>query len=316
MNVLITGGFGYLGGRVAQYLMHQPNVIVILGSRNQQNPPEWLPKAKVVKINWKSKSSLESICSNIDVIVHLAGMNSKDCSDNSLAALEFNTVATARLLDAAICKKVKRIIYISTAHVYASPLVGNISEETCPRGLHPYATSHRAAEDVIMASHQKSEIDGVVLRLSNAFGSPVTKDVNCWMLLVNDLCKQAAVNNNLVLNSSGSQRRDFIAISDVCLVIEHFIFMPRENIDDGLYNVGGEWTPTILEMAEYIAEVFYNLTGSNIEVSCQSNNSIDRNEFLNYNISKLIKTGFRFNNEDTMREEVIRLVEFCLDNFK
>ena len=139
MRILITGGLGLIGGRLGQHL-HQAGHQVILGSRNTCNPPDWLPQAEVAETDWKVDSSLEQICNGVDVLIHAAGMNAQDCVADPVAALEFNGLATARLLASAICAGVKRFIYLSTAHVYASPLVGTINEDTCPRNLHPYAT--------------------------------------------------------------------------------------------------------------------------------------------------------------------------------
>ena len=51
MRALITGGFGYLGGRIAQALC-DAGVNVVLGSRKEQKVPDWLPQATTVKLEW------------------------------------------------------------------------------------------------------------------------------------------------------------------------------------------------------------------------------------------------------------------------
>ena len=111
MRVLIIGGFGFVGGRIGEYLLkagHQ----VILGSRETRTVPEGLMHAKTVKIEWNNTSKIESICSNVDVIIHAAGMNAQDCTADPVAALNFNGVATENLVNAAIRANVKKIIYI------------------------------------------------------------------------------------------------------------------------------------------------------------------------------------------------------------
>ena len=89
MRVLVTGGFGYLGGRIAQSLSAEGHKIV-LGSRVKQQSPGWLPDADVVQIEWINSESLLAICSEIDVIVHAAGMNAQDCLLDPEGAIEFN----------------------------------------------------------------------------------------------------------------------------------------------------------------------------------------------------------------------------------
>ena len=67
-KVLITGGFGYLGGRLAQFLASQENYEILLGSRRQTQPPSWLPQAKVIETRWDSIQGLQEICSGVDAI--------------------------------------------------------------------------------------------------------------------------------------------------------------------------------------------------------------------------------------------------------
>src|SRR3546814_17036700 len=93
-------------------------------------------------------------------------MNAQNCAANPVEALEFNGVATARLVQAAARVGIRRFIYLSTAHVYCAPLTGTITEDTCPRNLHPYATSHLAGENAVLSAVQAGEISGMVLRLS------------------------------------------------------------------------------------------------------------------------------------------------------
>ena len=120
MRVLIAGGFGFAGGRLANY-MHRAGYQVILGSRKASEPPDWLPRAEVARLDWNSVDALEAACSGADVVIQAAGMNAQDCAADPVAALMVNGVATARLMEAAGRAAVKRFVYLSTAHVYGSP---------------------------------------------------------------------------------------------------------------------------------------------------------------------------------------------------
>jgi UDP-glucose 4-epimerase len=309
MRILITGGFGYIGGRLAQFLIAKNDNEVLLGSRQLVSIPAWLPEAQVIQIEWEKSNELENICSGVDVVVHLAGMNMQDCAADNVAAIEFNALATARLLQAAVRKGVKRFVYQSTAHVYGSPLDGVITETTCPLSLHPYATSHRAGEDVVRAAQQLGEIEGIVIRLSNAFGRPTHKEVNCWMLLVNDLCRQAVLSQHMVLRSSGIQRRDFIPMLDVCRAINHLLYLPTKSIDNGLINVGGEWSPTLWEIACLIqerCEVVLGFKPKLTRVKPQINETASK---LDYRIDTLRLTGYE--PSANRIEEIDQLLKFC-----
>jgi UDP-glucose 4-epimerase len=254
MRVLITGGLGFVGGRMAAHLA-QAGCSVVLGSRTSIDPPAWLHQAKVAQIHWEDGAALERCCKGVDMVIQAAGMNAQDCAADPVAALAFNGVATARLVAAAGRAGVQRFIYLSTAHVYDSPLVGTITEGICPRNLHPYATSHLAGEHAVLAASKRGQIQSIVLRLSNAFGAPMHKDVNCWTLLVNDLCRQAVQTGKLVLRSSGQQQRDFIGMTKVCHVIERLVFSNGDkDCQYGIFNVGTGVSESVLGMTKMIQQ--------------------------------------------------------------
>jgi len=310
-KVLITGGFGYLGGRLAQFLASQDNYKILLGSRRQTQPPPWLQQAKVVETRWGSLKCLEEVCSGVDAIVHLAGMNAQDCAADPEAALEVNAVATTRLLQAAICQKVKRFIYMSTAHVYGSPLGGDITEKTNPTGVHPYASSHRAGEDAVS---QFREIEGIVIRLSNAYGTPVDKDVNCWMLLVNDLCKQAVQTGRLVLQTSGLQQRDFIGLTEVCRVTEHFSVGHSESKPAGVFNVGAGMSQSVLEIAQLIQKRCEQVLGFEPLLQFMQEEVNEQHPLLTYQSNNLSAFGIN-SNGIVNTAEIDSLLRFCQTAF-
>lgn len=311
MRMLITGGFGYLGSRLAQYFALQDGYDIVLGSRTSQKAPAWLPQASVINIPWDSPSGLDDVCAGVDVIIQAAGVNAQDCATDPVGAFEFNAVATGRLLQAAIQQGIKRFIYISTAHVYGSPLIGRITENSCPNSLHPYATSHRGGEDIVRYAHQRGQIEGIVVRLSNAFGAPSHKDANCWMLLVNDLCRQLIQTRKLALQSSGLQSRDFITMNNVARAIDHLLNLPSLAIADGLFNLGGGRSITVLEMAELISERGQTEFGIDVKVTRPEPGKNDKLTSLVFDITKLQQTGFKLT--DNMNFEIDNTLRLCTE---
>jgi UDP-glucose 4-epimerase len=291
MNILITGGFGLVGGRLAKYL-DQIGHHITLGSRNKSDPPDWLSHSRVLQTDWSDESSLEHICSEIDVVIQAAGMNACDCKEDPVAALEFNGLATARLHRAASRANVIRFIYLSTAHVYASPLIGRISEDSFLRNFQPYATSHLAGENAVLFDRKLTDMKSTVLRLSNAFGAPTHSESNCWMLLVNDLCRQAVCDRKLVLRSAGLQRRDFVTLHDVVSAISHIITSDTEEVGGKVFNIGGAWAPRIIDMVELIQARSLVVLGFTPNIIHPEPNDIETTSDMNFRIDKLLSTGF------------------------
>ena len=313
MNILITGASGYLGGRITQYLSGLQNNQIVFGSSRiikNDNLPLYY---KSVQTIWNSPKELKSICSGIDVIIHLAGMNSIDSSADPKRAFEFNRVATGNLLNAAITSGVKRFIFFSTAHVYSNNLKGIITEKTFPNSTHPYSLSHLAGEEIVLNANKENKIEGIVLRLSNSYGPPFNKQANCWMLLVNDLCKQIVTKGQMKLTSSGLNRRDFITINDVCRVVEHLIKLKLNLKNENIFNVGGDWSPTVWEMACYIQKISNKMLNYKPKLTRINPSESEKVDDLDYSISKLKETGFKLNNNREL--EIINLINFCNFNF-
>jgi UDP-glucose 4-epimerase len=312
MRILIAGGFGFVGGRLAVHLA-QAGHSILLGSRKNLTAPTWLPQAEVAQIAWDDTVALACSCSNVDVVIQAAGMNAQECATNPAAALGFNGVATARLVAAASGAGVRRFIYLSTAHVYANPLVGSITEETCPRNLHPYATSHLAGEHAVMSASQRGEIEGIVLRISNAFGAPMDKDVNCWMLLVNDLCRQAVQTRKLMLKTSGAQQRDFIALTEVCRMAEHLALGNGVTIQVGVFNVGAGMSQSVIAMAQLIQQRCVQILGFEPVLQRVEGGACEMPTRLTYRADNLVKTGVTISLDNTA--EVDSLLRFCQSAF-
>lgn len=308
-RILITGGFGYVGGRVAQAFAKLPDTHVVLGTRRSQEKPSWLPSASVVVTCWDEPERLRQACAGVDTVLHLAAMNEIEAARNPVGALEANGVATARLLEAAKAEKVERIIYLSTAHVYGAPLVGRIDETTCPRPIHPYATSHRAAEDIVLAAHDTGALNGIVARLSNGFGAPTHVAVDRWTLLVNDLCRQAGGTGRLTLRSAGLQRRDFVTLTDVGRAIAHLSELSRDAMGNGIFNIGGIWAPTVMEMALLVADRCEAVLGFRPEIRRPDPLPDEATQPLDYRIDKLLGTGFRLSG--SREEEIDATLMMC-----
>jgi UDP-glucose 4-epimerase len=310
LKVLLTGGLGYLGGRLAQSLAATARPELTLATRRSACRHLPAADARIVTIDWSSDSALERLCEGMDAVVHLAGMNAAECARHPVAALEFNGMATARLAQAAARQGTARFIYLSSAHVYGAALSGLVDEHTCPAPRHPYATSHRAGEDAVRLACAGSAMTGVIVRLSNAFGAPVDPAADCWHLLTNDLCRQAVTTHRAVLKTAGTQRRDFIPVAEACRAITHLLQLPSQRLGDGLFNAGGAWAPTLLEMAYLIAARVAARLGFQPQVVPGSTRDSVGEAQLEYSVARLTASGFVLRREAVV-EELDRLVDFC-----
>jgi UDP-glucose 4-epimerase len=311
MKVLITGGHGYIGGRLGQALSARPAYAVTLGSRRPADPPSWLQSVRAAQMDWTSKATLERACAGNDAVVHLAGMNAADCAADPARAFEVNATGTANLVAAAAAAGVTRFVYVSTAHVYGV-MRGEITEQTCAAGRHPYAVTHRAAEDAVRMAHDAGRLECAVVRLSNAYGAPAHEAADCWTLLVNDLCRQAVASGHMVLRSPGTQQRDFITMSDACDALAHLLDIAPGTLGDGVFNVGGNWSLSVLEMAELLAGRFEAIAGTRPLISREEGGVAGDAAPLRFATAKLSASGFDASGDERRIEELDGLVRFCV----
>jgi UDP-glucose 4-epimerase len=312
-SVLITGGFGYIGGRIAKEIASNSTWQVRLGSRVPRKAPDWLPQAEVVTLDVLDDDSLLRAVQDVQAVIHLAAMNEHQCGADPQKAIEVNTQGTVKMLQASISVGVERFIYFSTAHVYAAPLQGHITEQTLVRPIHPYAITHRAAEDFVLAAHDQCQITGIVVRLSNGFGAPTHVDVDRWTLLVNDLCRQAVQTRKMVLRSSGLQQRDFITLSDTARATVHLLDLSQANCGQGLFNLGGEASLSVWQMTQRIAERCQAVLGFRPEIIRPEFDRNERSPELDYSIDLLKETGFHPLSD--IDNELDHMLLFCRDSF-
>lgn len=313
MNILITGGLGYIGGRIANYLKDKvPDTHIFLTTRERNRRlPSWTDKFTVLQMNLLDEDSIADCLKDkdIDIIIHLAALNEIDSMKDPALALEVNTKGTYKLLSIANEKKLSRFVYFSTFHVYGETLNSVITEETPTRPFHPYAITHRAAEDFVTFFNRYHKMKTLIFRLSNGYGYPMDMDINRWTLVFNDLCRQVVTSGRIILKSSGKQHRDFISLHDVARAVWHFLFAVPDRWGDGLYNLGGNCSMSILDVAEKISDSYrtkYKKEILEIKTGQNDSGSIIPKP-VKYSIEKIAKTGF------TLKGAVISEIERTMD---
>ena len=83
MRILITGGSGYLGGRIAKYLAYNKYDVTLV-SRKGNLTNNVVDNVKKLCIDWNSSEGVQKICNEIDVIIHCAGMSAMESKKNPL----------------------------------------------------------------------------------------------------------------------------------------------------------------------------------------------------------------------------------------
>lgn len=310
MKILITGASGYLAGRLLE-IFENCNLDVQAASRNIKKLNFVKPSIPKREINWKDKEKISQACEKSDVIIHAAGPDANYCKSNTEESYKFYSEATKELIRSAITHKVRKFIFFSTIHVYSNSLHGMITEDNEPRNDHPYAQSKLIGEKtVIKEISSNKNMSYHIIRLSNGYGCPSSKNIDCWKLFVNNVCRQAIEKNRIEITNDRMQFRDFIPMKNICSTLKEISL--NTNLPSGVYNLGSGKSFELYRFAELVKERIKLITGNDIEIF--SNNNSKNYKSFTYEIKKLEKliSLEPINHKD----EIDHLIKFCLQNFK
>lgn len=292
-RILVTGGLGYVGGRVVAHLAREfGSDHVRIGARDTSRCPDWAQAIEIVEADVRDATALRMAMAGVDAVVHLAAVDENESRRDPDLALAVNGRGTRLTVEAAATYGVRRFLYVSTFHVYGPNAASPISEDSPTRPTHPYAITHHVAEDFVYGAAHDYNIEAIIMRLSNGFGFPMDDGVRRWTLVFNDLCYQAVSSGRLVLRTPGADERDFIPLEDVARATGHLLSLPAEALGNGVFNVGTGRSLSIRAVAEFVAARFFYCRGRRVSIEAPEPRESIPGENVRFDVSKLLATGF------------------------
>ncbi|MEE0935224.1 MAG: GDP-mannose 4,6-dehydratase [Methanobrevibacter sp.] len=249
-NILITGGFGFIGSHITEELLDKNNILIIdnlsTGNINNLTTPEH-ENLKIIQQDIR-KSNFDEITKEIDYIFHLAAMASVPLSiDKPIECNEINLNATINLLKSATKNDVEKIIFSSSSAVYGENKNMPLSENETPMPMSPYAASKASCEMYLKSFYESYGLKYTVLRYFNVFGPK--QDKNSQYAAVIPQFISAILNNKQPkIYGDGEQTRDFIFVKDV---VKANINAAKSNFN-GTINVASGKKLSINELFEII----------------------------------------------------------------
>ena len=292
-TVLVTGGAGFIGKHTIKALI-EDGFKCIVADRKEQSVG--LP-CKYYKIDVTS-SELENVFkdNNINYIIHLSALPSVsesikkpliDCKDNYQATVNICTIAKKY--------NVKKIIFSSTAAVYANPQYLPVDEKHLTNCLSPYAITKSASENFI----KYCGIDYIIFRYANVYG--IGQDTFGEAGVVAKFFELMSHNKPIQIHGNGKQYRDFVYVEDVA---KANVFALKADIDNEIINVSTNTRTSINDLFEILKEelsytlepVYTAPREGDIEKSILNNGKLI--SLLHFKPETDIKTGIRKMVED------------------
>ena len=262
-KILVVGGAGYIGAHVAYLLQENGYGVRIYDDFSNGLKSRIEGKFSDVVIgDVLDRQALISACEGMDAVIHLAAKKAVGESvDNPLKYYENNVGGTLNLLAAMSLKGVKRIVFSSTAAVYAPSDKLSITENDITEPLSPYGQTKLLSEKLISAVASAEDLSAISLRYFNVVGALRDEfaDNSKDNLVPKVFAALKAGKNPEIYGSDyptkdGSCIRDYIHISDLAkahLVALEKVFTTKV---DEVYNVGSGTGYSVTEMINQIAE--------------------------------------------------------------
>ena len=254
---LATGGAGFIGSNLVDYLLDQGHSVVCLDNESADNDKfHWAledGRAINVKADITDYKSMKNVFTGVDYVFHLAAESRlQPAIENPIRAVTKNCVGTTVLLLCAREAAVKRFIYSSTSSGYGNNPYPNV--ETQPDdSLNPYSASKVAAEKFCKMYTDLYGLETVVLRYFNVFGerSPTRGQ---YAPVIGIFQRQRDAGQPLTIVGDGSQRRDFVYVKDVARANYLASIMPLKGCAGEVFNVGSGKCYTVQEIADAISD--------------------------------------------------------------
>ncbi|MAH78979.1 MAG: UDP-glucose 4-epimerase [Rickettsiales bacterium] len=249
MKILITGGSGYIGSLLCPFLLNKSHSLRVLDTCyfGYDFLPHENKNFELIKGDIRDLSLVEKSLQGIDTVIHLACI-SNDASfelDEQLSTT-INLDAFEPLVRKSKESGVKRFVYASSSSVYGLSDKKDVKEDHPLIPLTLYNKFKGLCEPILF-NYTDENFTGVIFRPATVCGfAPRMR----FDLSVNILTNHA-INNKLIKVFGGNQMRPNLHIQDYCDVVDLFINIEKEKIQNEIFNVGFQ-NMTINNLAELV----------------------------------------------------------------
>ena len=284
---LITGGAGFIGSHLAEYLLSQGYGVAVydnLSSGKAENLAAIQDKITIIKGDILDFSSLKESCKGVSGIFHLAALVSVPLSMQEPALTrKINVEGTLNVLQAAREQNVEKVVLASSSAVYGLNPHPPYTEETPADCLSPYAFSKLAGEELCQMFHKNYGLSAMAVRYFNVFG-PRQNAQSAYAAVVAKFMQQALQGQECVLDWDGLQTRDFIYVEDVARATAAVM---QKGQAGEIYNVGSAKSTSLLALIKAIEAV----TGKSVPTRFAPKREADVRHSL-ADTGKISKLGF------------------------
>lgn len=263
MRVLVLGGNGFIGSHLVDRLLLEGHSVRVF-DKNQEHYREPLPNVDYHLGEFGNRGLLLEALNGIDVVVHLISTTlPKTSNDDPVFDIQSNVIETLFLLEQCVSKGIRKVVFASSGGtVYGIPKIIPVTEESQTNPICSYGIGKLAIEKYLYLFKQLYNLDFVIIRPSNPFGSrqnPFGIQGVIPVFLGKILRKET-----IQIWGTGNIVRDFIYVEDL---VDAFYRSIICNTRSNIFNVGcgkGHSLNNLLEILRIVTqrEVSVNYTNA------------------------------------------------------
>jgi len=250
MKILVTGGAGFIGSHIVEYLTQRDDDVVVLDNLSNgkmQNLSKVSDNINFVNGDVRDYKLVEQLVKNVDGVFHEAALVSVPESFKiQNEYFDVNVNGTENILKLAKEYGFK-IVYASSSSVYGDPESVPVKEDYDRNPLNPYAKT-KLEDELLAEKYSEMGVQVIGLRYFNVFGRRQSKEYAGVIKLFLEKIQQ---NKAPIINGDGLQTRDFVYIEDV---VKANILAMDSSIKYKFLNVGTGSSISILDLANLCIE--------------------------------------------------------------
>jgi len=259
MNVLITGGAGYIGNTLCEILLKDKRVnkVVVYDNLSRKNYNLLIGKTYVnheklrfVNEDILNSRTLKPFLEDADLVYHLAAkVTTPYASEDAHVYEQVNHWGTAELVYALEKMPLTYLVYLSSLSVYGST-EDKVTEQSMINPKSFYGISKKRGEDHVMRLVKKNQAS--IIRSGNVYGY---NDSVRFDAVINRFMIKANFEEKLTINGDGNQYRSFISVENLSKAMLYYL---NENPESGTYNLADK-NLSINDVYKVIKEIYPNV---------------------------------------------------------